>query len=119
MRISDWSSDVCSYDLKVLIFSQFVRQMKIYADYFNQEKIAYAYLDGATKNRKEVVNEFRERDDVNVFLISIKAGGVGLNLIEADYVFILDPWWNPARSEERRVGTECVRSCRSRWSPSH
>src|SRR3546814_14431004 len=66
---------------KVLIFSQFVRQMKIYADYFNQEKIAYAYLDGATKNRKEVVNEFRESDDVNVFLISIKAGGVGLNQI--------------------------------------
>jgi len=81
---------------KVLIFSQFVKQMKIYAEYFKQEKIAYAYLDGATKNRKEVVNEFRENDAVNVFLISIKAGGVGLNLIEADYVFILDPWWNPA-----------------------
>src|SRR5690606_34194799 len=81
---------------KVLIFSQFVKQMKIYADYFKQEKIAYAYLDGATTNRKEVVNEFRENDSVNVFLISIKAGGVGLNLTEADYVFILDPWWNPA-----------------------
>ena len=81
---------------KVLIFSQFVRQMKIYAAYFEQENISYAYLDGATKNRQEVVKEFRENEKVQVFLISIKAGGVGLNLTEADYVFILDPWWNPA-----------------------
>lgn len=88
--------NVLSRGHKVLIFSQFVRQMKIYAEYFDREKISYAYLDGATKNRQEVVNEFSDNESIKVFLISIKAGGVGLNLTEADYVFILDPWWNPA-----------------------
>lgn len=81
---------------KVLIFSQFVRQMKIYRTYFDQINLPYAYLDGATNNRQEVVDTFRNDDQIQVFLISIKAGGVGLNLTEADYVFILDPWWNPA-----------------------
>lgn len=85
---------------KVLIFSQFVRQMRIYADYFRDHGIQYAYLDGATQNRQEVVENFRTQVDVNVFLISIKAGGVGLNLTEADYVFILDPWWNPAVEQQ-------------------
>jgi len=85
---------------KVLIFSQFVRQMRIYADYFQKNHIQYAYLDGATQNRQEVVERFRTQDDVHVFLISIKAGGVGLNLTEADYVFILDPWWNPAVEQQ-------------------
>lgn len=85
---------------KVLIFSQFVRQMRIYADYFREHGIQYAYLDGATQNRQEVVENFRTQEDVNVFLISIKAGGVGLNLTEADYVFILDPWWNPAVEQQ-------------------
>ena len=95
-NVIDTLENVLSRGHKVLIFSQFVKQMKIYAEYFEQEKIAYAYLDGATKDRKGVVNRFREDNSVNVFLISIKAGGVGLNLTEADYVFILDPWWNPA-----------------------
>lgn len=85
---------------KVLVFSQFVRQMRIYADYFRENAIEYAYLDGATQNRQEVVERFRTQEDVNVFLISIKAGGVGLNLTEADYVFILDPWWNPAVEQQ-------------------
>src|SRR3546814_3152265 len=70
--------------------------MKIYRDYFDQHKLHYAYLDGATKNRAEVIDEFRNNEEVKIFLISIKAGGIGLNLTEADYVFILDPWWNPA-----------------------
>ena len=81
---------------KVLIFSQFVRQMKIYSAYFDEIDLPYAYLDGSTSNRQEVVNNFRHNAEIQVFLISIKAGGVGLNLTEADYVFILDPWWNPA-----------------------
>ena len=59
-----------------------------------------SYLDGATQNRQEAVDTFRTQEDVNVFLISIKAGGVGLNLTEADYVFILDPWWNPAVEQQ-------------------
>jgi SNF2 family DNA or RNA helicase len=87
---------VLSRGHKVLIFSSFVKQMKIYRDYFDKQGLRYSYLDGGTMNRKEVVNEFKSNEEIQVFLISIKAGGVGLNLTEADYVFILDPWWNPA-----------------------
>ncbi|NEU10383.1 DEAD/DEAH box helicase family protein [Flavihumibacter sp. R14] len=92
--------NVLSRGHKVLIFSQFVKQLDIYRSYFNKENIAYAYLDGATKNRGEVVREFQQNDDIKLFLISIKAGGVGLNLTQADYVFILDPWWNPAVEQQ-------------------
>lgn len=85
---------------KVLVFSQFVKQLVIFKQYFDQHGIGYAYLDGATKNRDEVVQQFQEDKDTRLFLISIKAGGVGLNLTEADYVFILDPWWNPAVEQQ-------------------
>jgi len=85
---------------KVLIFSQFVKQLTIYREYFNSENIPYAYLDGATQNRGDIVKHFQEDEKTRVFLISIKAGGVGLNLTEADYVFILDPWWNPAVEQQ-------------------
>ncbi|HEY8928222.1 MAG TPA: SNF2-related protein [Mucilaginibacter sp.] len=85
---------------KVLIFSQFVKQLNIYREYFDKEKIPYAYLDGATQNRGDMVKHFQEDEKTRVFLISIKAGGVGLNLTEADYVFILDPWWNPAVEQQ-------------------
>lgn len=85
---------------KVLVFSQFVKQLVIFKQYFDEHGVGYAYLDGATKNRDEVVKQFRENQDTRLFLISIKAGGVGLNLVEADYVFILDPWWNPAVEQQ-------------------
>jgi len=85
---------------KVLIFSQFVKQLVIYRKHFEQENIPYVYLDGATQNRGDVVKQFQEDEKTRVFLISIKAGGVGLNLTEADYVFILDPWWNPAVEQQ-------------------
>lgn len=85
---------------KVLIFSQFVKQLGIYRNYFDDQKIPYVYLDGATQNRGDVVKQFQEDKSTRVFLISIKAGGVGLNLTEADYVFILDPWWNPAVEQQ-------------------
>ncbi len=85
---------------KVLIFSQFVKQLNIYRRHFNQENIPYVYLDGSTQNRGEIVKKFQEDEQTRVFLISIKAGGVGLNLTEADYVFILDPWWNPAVEQQ-------------------
>lgn len=85
---------------KVLIFSQFVKQLSIFRAKFEVEAIPYAYLDGSTKNRGEVVATFQEDETVRVFLISIKAGGVGLNLTQADYVFILDPWWNPAVEQQ-------------------
>lgn len=85
---------------KVLVFSQFVRHLDIFRQHFDEQGVAYAYLDGSTRNRGEVVREFQENDELKLFLISIKAGGVGLNLTEADYVFILDPWWNPAVEQQ-------------------
>jgi superfamily II DNA or RNA helicase len=85
---------------KVLIFSQFVKQLTIYRNHFDKEGIPYVYLDGSTQNRGDVVKQFQEDNKTRVFLISIKAGGVGLNLTEADYVFILDPWWNPAVEQQ-------------------
>jgi len=96
---------------KVLIFSQFVKHLNIFKQYFEQESIPFSYLDGATKNRGEIVAEFQENTELKVFLISIKAGGVGLNLTQADYVFILDPWWNPAVEQQaidrtHRIGQE-------------
>jgi len=85
---------------KVLVFSQFVKHLDIFKKHFEAEDIPFAYLDGATRNRGEIVAEFQQNTDLKVFLISIKAGGVGLNLTEADYVFILDPWWNPAVEQQ-------------------
>ena len=92
--------NVLSRGHKVLVFSQFVRHLDIYRKYFDAAKTPYAYLDGATAKRGEVVKEFQSNKDIKLFLISIKAGGVGLNLTEADYVFILDPWWNPAVEQQ-------------------
>lgn len=81
---------------KVLIFSQFVKHLDIIKGMMNERKIPFAYLDGSSTDRKEQVERFNKDPKIKVFLISIKAGGLGLNLTEADYVFILDPWWNPA-----------------------
>ena len=81
---------------KVLIFSQFVKHLEIIRRVLDEKEIDYAYLDGNTKNRQEQVERFQNEKGLQVFLISLKAGGVGLNLTAADYVFILDPWWNPA-----------------------
>lgn len=81
---------------KVLVFSQFVKHLEIIRKALDEREIAYTYLDGNTKNRIEQVERFQTDASIQVFLISLKAGGVGLNLTAADYVFILDPWWNPA-----------------------
>jgi SNF2 family DNA or RNA helicase len=81
---------------KVLVFSQFVKHLDIVKEMLKNRKIPFAYLDGSSNDRKEQVEKFNKDPYLKVFLISIKAGGLGLNLTEADYVFILDPWWNPA-----------------------
>ena len=81
---------------KVLIFSQFVKHLKIVSDYLDGQNLPYAYLDGSTKDRQHQVERFQNDPEVSIFLISLKAGGTGLNLTKADYVFLLDPWWNPA-----------------------
>lgn len=80
----------------ILVFSQFVSMLDLVKEQLAERNIAFAYLTGGTKNREEVVNSFQSNADVKVFLISLKAGGVGLNLTKADYVFLIDPWWNPA-----------------------
>lgn len=81
---------------KILIFSQFVKMLQLVKERLDEMGIRYEYLDGQTKNRQDNVNNFQENEEVRIFLISLKAGGTGLNLTEADYVFIMDPWWNPA-----------------------
>jgi superfamily II DNA or RNA helicase len=81
---------------KVLVFSQFTSLLSIVRDGMDERGIAYAYLDGQTRGRQEQVKRFQEDPSVPVFLISLKAGGLGLNLTAAEYVFLLDPWWNPA-----------------------
>jgi superfamily II DNA or RNA helicase len=83
---------------KVLIFSQFVKHLRIYRDHFDSRQWKYSYLTGELKGhlRQEVISQFQDDPGNLLFLISLKAGGTGLNLTAADYVFILDPWWNPA-----------------------
>src|SRR5699024_4113637 len=81
---------------KILVFSQFVSMLELIKERLKKEGIHYAYLTGKTRKRQEQVEAFQEDDDVRVFLISLKAGGTGLNLTKAEYVFIVDPWWNPA-----------------------
>jgi superfamily II DNA or RNA helicase len=81
---------------KVLVFSQFTSLLAIVRTQLEEEKIDFEYLDGQTDDRKTPVERFQNDDKCSVFLISLKAGGTGLNLTAADYVFILDPWWNPA-----------------------
>jgi superfamily II DNA or RNA helicase len=81
---------------KSLVFSQFTSLLRIVQRRLLSHGIDFCYLDGQTKNRAELVNCFQADPAKRVFLISLKAGGVGLNLTAADYVFLLDPWWNPA-----------------------
>lgn len=80
---------------RALVFSQFTSFLDLAAARLDEAGIAYAHLDGSTRRRQEVIDGFRQGEQV-VFLISLKAGGFGLTLTEADYVFLLDPWWNPA-----------------------
>lgn len=81
---------------KVLIFSQFVRMLRVMCEYLDEQKIPYAYLDGHTVDRRQPVEQFQTDPATRIFLISLRAGGYGLNLTAADYVVLYDPWWNPA-----------------------
>ncbi len=93
--------DLISEGHRALIFSQFIGFLGKVRERLDAEGVEYCYLDGSTRNRGDVVSEFKN-GAAPVFLISLKAGGFGLNLTEADYVFLLDPWWNPA-SEAQAV----------------
>lgn len=81
---------------KVLIFSSFVKHLDLVREQLESRQLKYSMLTGQTTNREDVIKSFQDDPDNRVFLISLKAGGVGLNLTSADYVFIIDPWWNPA-----------------------
>jgi non-specific serine/threonine protein kinase len=85
---------------KVLVFSNFLDMLHLVADGLRQHQIGYSYMDGQTRNREQVVQQFKQDDEKRVFLLSLKVGGVGLNLTEAEYVYILDPWWNPAAEQQ-------------------
>ena len=81
---------------KILVFSQFVSMLDLIRKELKDKGIPFEYLTGQTRGRHNRVSNFQDNDDVRVFLISLKAGGTGLNLTEADYVYLVDPWWNPA-----------------------
>jgi SNF2 family DNA or RNA helicase len=87
---------------KMLIFSQFLGMLALIKEKLDADGVKYIYLDGSTpaKERAKLVNDFQTDPTIQVFLISLKAGGVGLNLTAADYVYVLDPWWNPAVEDQ-------------------
>ncbi|MDH5492228.1 MAG: DEAD/DEAH box helicase, partial [Myxococcales bacterium] len=98
---------------RVLVFSQFVQMLKRIGAVLDEDGVTYEYLDGSTKDRLEKVDHFNESPEIPVFLISLKAGGTGLNLTGADTVVHFDPWWNPAVEDQatdraHRIGQERV-----------
>ncbi len=97
----DVLGELLSGNHKALVFSQFVDHLSIIRKVLEEEEISYQYLDGSTpaKRRKERINAFQNGEG-DVFLISLKAGGSGLNLTAADYVIHMDPWWNPAVEDQ-------------------
>jgi superfamily II DNA or RNA helicase len=99
-RIMSDVSEVISEGRKVILFSQFTEMLKIFEGHVRREGWSYVYLDGSTKDREAVVREFQENPATHIFLMSLKAGGVGLNLTAADYVFLCDPWWNDAAEKQ-------------------
>ena len=85
---------------RILVFSQFVTMLRLIEEELKNEEINYCYLDGETKDRAGVVDRFQTGSEIPVFLISLKAGGTGLNLSAADTVMHVDPWWNPAVADQ-------------------
>jgi SNF2 family DNA or RNA helicase len=98
---------------RVLVFSQFVEMLKLIKAAMDEDKIVYEYLDGSTKDRLDKVDRFNADESIPAFLISLKAGGTGLNLTGADTVVHFDPWWNPAVEDQatdraHRIGQDKV-----------
>jgi superfamily II DNA or RNA helicase len=89
-------ADLLAEGHKALVFSQFTSFLAIVQKFLEERGMTYEYLDGQTRNRRERIERFQNDPSCGIFLISLKAGGLGLNLTSADYVFLLDPWWNPA-----------------------
>jgi len=99
-HLKEMLEEIISEGHRVLLFSQFVQMLDIIKNWFEEKGIKYEYLTGATKDRQAAVNNFNNNPTVPVFLISLKAGGTGLNLTGADYVIHYDPWWNPAVEDQ-------------------
>ena len=94
--LMDQLEEVLQEGHKALVFSQFTSLLAIVRRRLDAAGIRYEYLDGQTRDRQAQVETFQNDPDCGLFLISLKAGGLGLNLTAAEYVFLLDPWWNPA-----------------------
>ncbi|MDR2432059.1 MAG: DEAD/DEAH box helicase, partial [Candidatus Margulisbacteria bacterium] len=93
-------AEIVENDNKVIVFSQFVEMLAIMRGFLDGQKIKYSYLDGSTRKRQAVITEFNADPGLKVFLCSLKAGGLGINLTSANYVIIYDPWWNPAVEQQ-------------------
>lgn len=89
-----------SSDHKAIVFSQFTSLLKLFRKVLDELAIRYEYLDGQSQDRMEIVTRFQENEEIPIFLVGMKTGGLGLNLTAADYCFILDPWWNPAIEQQ-------------------
>jgi SNF2 family DNA or RNA helicase len=112
-ELSGMIAEVVAEHHKVLVFSQFVKHLKLIAATLDRSGIPYVMLTGQdpAKKREQMIGRFQNEEGLPVFLVSLKAGGVGLNLTRADYVFLADPWWNPAAenqaiSRAHRIGQE-------------
>ncbi|MHA7056157.1 DEAD/DEAH box helicase [Aquimarina sp. M1] len=111
--VSSYLDTLAKSNKKALVFSSFVSHLNIYEEWCTSQDISFLSLTGQTKNtdREKIVNEFQENDSISLFFISLKAGGVGLNLTKASYVILLDPWWNPfiekqAIARAHRIGQQ-------------
>lgn len=106
-------SEVVDEGHKALVFSQFTSFLGIVRSRLDDRGVTYEYLDGKTRKREQNVRRFQEDPDCKLFLISLKAGGLGLNLTAAEYVFLLDPWWNPATEAQAIDRTHRIGQTRS------
>lgn len=112
----DMITDIVDEGHKVLVFSQFVQMLQIIRSWLQISEIPFSYLDGASKDRFDQVDNFNNSPDIPIFLISLKAGGTGLNLTSADYVIHYDPWWNPAVESQATDRTHRIGQTRQVFS---
>ncbi|MDR2696030.1 MAG: DEAD/DEAH box helicase, partial [Deltaproteobacteria bacterium] len=108
--------DIVGGGHKVLVFSQFVQMLHIIRQWLAASAIPFCYLDGASKDRLAQVDNFNNSPNIPIFLISLKAGGTGLNLTSADYVIHYDPWWNPAVESQATDRTHRIGQTRQVFS---
>lgn len=112
----DMITDIVEEGHKVLVFSQFVQMLHIIRSWLQISGTPFCYLDGTSKDRFEQVDKFNNSPDIPIFLISLKAGGTGLNLTSADYVIHYDPWWNPAAESQATDRTHRIGQTRQVFS---